>query len=125
MPLGMEDETISKNNIQYSSQLGSGEGRLSDPWMPVENENSFIQINFYDSIVVFSYIKVKGGIEKNEPAFVTRLRIDILQDGQWKSQGVSLTFDMLNCKKSIITLQRNVVLSFKLSMTCWSNGSMI
>jgi hypothetical protein len=104
MPLGMTDKTIPRKNIQYSSQLESGEGRLSDPWMPVDKENSFIQINFNDSgIVLFSYIKVKGGIRMNEPAFVSRSRIEILQDGLWISQGVSVTFDMLNCKKLIIT----------------------
>jgi hypothetical protein len=44
MPLGMTDKTIPRKNIQYSSQLESGEGRLSDPWMPVDKENSFIQV---------------------------------------------------------------------------------
>jgi hypothetical protein len=33
MPLGMTDKTIPRKNIQYSSQLESGEGRLSDPWI--------------------------------------------------------------------------------------------
>lgn len=120
MALGMADGKIPNKNIQYSSKQGSGEGRLSNPWMPVQNENSFIQINFDDSgIVVFTYIEVKGGNNQmNEPAFVSQLRIEILQDGQWKSQGVSITFDMLNFKKCIINNKINHVLSSKLYMTC-------